>query len=755
MIRFFLRWRHWLLLAVCLGSLGVYLALNNQRERGRIEAREVERLTQSSMVIENTLTRQFTAINRCLESILAEIPDWEGRATGRTEGLQHIKSLALAMPSVQNFLLLDAKGNVTLSSREELIGRNFFLREYFQQSLRASDPTTLHVGAPFKSTPDVYVLDLSRAVTDANGKFAGVAVAAVDPVDLQILLSSVRYADDMRSTLAHGDGTVFAVEPPTSAVLGADLSNVDSFFNRHLKSHIPVNHFKGKADAAGDERLVVLRTIQSPDLFTDKPVVFAVSRQLDSLFVQWRNDVQKQSLAYLFLVLASSLGLSFYQRQRLQLRVNNQRLKLASEASGVGIWEYDLSTKRYHWDDAMFGLFGLTPQAVNALNNDWLLLLLPGELERMKAAVRATIEHDLVLDLTFQIRRRDGGVRFMRTRSSLYHGPRSNAPKRLIGTTEDVTERQMLEIDLRVAATAFDCQESILISDQNKLILRVNRAFTELYGYTSQEVLGVTPKILQSGRHEQAFYAAMWDGINRTGNWQGEIWNRRKNGDMVPVWLSITAVRNNDGLVTHFVASHTDITLRMAAEDEIKQLALHDPLTHLPNRRLLNDRLHRALIQAKRDQKRLALMFIDLDKFKPVNDAFGHQAGDELLRAAALRLQACVRESDTVARIGGDEFVLLLPTIDSAEDAMAVAEKIRQAVTQPFTLPEGQQVSISLSAGIAIYPEHGHDEAELTKHADVAMYRAKAAGRDKLVLFSATTENGTLYQDIATQQGQL
>jgi diguanylate cyclase (GGDEF)-like protein/PAS domain S-box-containing protein len=702
--------------------------------------------------MEDTLTRQFTAINRSLESISTEMLYWDGRANGRNETLQHIKSMEAAMPSVRTLLGLDAKGTVTLSSRDELTRRNFFQREYFQLPLQSSNPKTLHVSAPFKSALDVYVLALSRAVMDADGKFVGVVVATVDPVDLQILLSSIRYADDMRSTLVHGDGAVFAIDPPTSGALGADLSNAGSFFSQHLKSHVPVSHFKGKAYAAGDERLVVLRTIQPPDLSMNKPVVFAVSRQLDSLFVQWRSDVQNQFLAYLLLVLLCSLGLTLYHRQRVQLRVNNQRLKLATEASGVGIWEYDLSTQRYHWDNAMYGLFGLTPQSVNALNNDWRQLLLPGELDRMKEATRATIQHDVAFDLTFQVRRTDGEVRFMRNRAALYRDARG-MPSRLIGATEDVTERDLQEAYLRVAATVFDCQEAIVVTDAKQLILRVNPAFTALFGYTSVDVVGATPKILQSGRHGQAFYAALWDGINRNGAWQGEIWNRRKSAEVFPLWLNVSAVHNHHGVVTHFVATYTDITLRKAAEDEIKQLAFYDPLTQLPNRRLLNDRLHQAVIQAKRDQKRLAVMFIDLDKFKPVNDAFGHQTGDDLLRAVAQRLQASVRESDTVARIGGDEFVLLLPIIDNAEDAMAVAEKVHHALTQPFTLPKGQIVNISSSTGIAIYPDHGHDETELTKHADAAMYRAKAAGRDRFVLFSATTENGTA-QPFNTQQAQ-
>ena len=187
--------------------------------------------------------------------------------------------------------------------------------------------------------------------------------------------------------------------------------------------------------------------------------------------------------------------------------------------------------------------------------------------------------------------------------------------------------------------------------------------------------------------------------------------------------------------MTHYVATHTDITLRKAADEEIKHLAFYDTLTHLPNRRLLQDRLHQAMWHAKRDSRRLAVLFIDLDQFKPVNDEFGHQAGDELLQAVAHRLQACVRESDTVARIGGDEFMVLLPRIELAQDASGVAEKIHEALKQPFTLSEGETVSISSSTGIAIYPEHGRDEATLTSHADIAMYRAKLAGRDRFVMF--------------------
>ena len=743
MRRFLRNWRQWLLLAVGLSAGGVYLAFNLQREHANIETRELERLAKQSKVIEDNLTRQLVAINLALESIITELPDWARQADGHDVAIQHLKSMDASMPTVRTFLVLDAKGTVILSSRAELMGRSFYQRDYFQAPLQSLNPKILYVSAPFKSVLDVFSIALTRAVVDANGKFGGVVVASVEPTDIEILLNSVRYADDMRSMLVHGDGKVFVIEPQNPGVLGKDLSDPRSFFGQHLKSGRPVSYFTGSSYATGDKRLPALRTIQPPALAMDKPLVIVVSREMNALFAPWQRDVRNKLLVYVLLAMLSSLGLWFYRRQRARQRVSEQRLKLATEAAGVGIWEFDLKSRRYHWDPAMFELFGLDPQSGNERNDDWHQLLLPGELERIKAATLAVLKTRQAFNLTFQIRRQDGQVRFMRNRATL-HCDESNAPCRLIGTTEDVTERKLREADLRIAAAAFECQESIMVTDANRVILRVNRAFTELFGYTAQDVLGATPRVLQSGRHDPAFYAAMWDGITRGGAWQGEIWDRRKNGEHFPVWLSITAVCNDDGGVTHYVATHTDITLRKAAEEEIQQLAFYDPLTGLPNRRLLQDRLHQAMSQAKRDHSRLALLFLDLDKFKPVNDDFGHQAGDELLQAVAQRLQACVRESDTVARVGGDEFVLLLPSIEAAIAASAVARKIHDALIEPFALSHGQNVRISSSTGIAIYPEHGSDETELTQHADAAMYQAKAAGRDRFVLFVPASEHATL-----------
>ena len=733
-MRLVFRWRHWLLMVACLGALGTYLAAQNQRERNRIEAREVDRLSVQSQMIEDNLRRMLTTINNSLQSIIDEQPNWRSGAVSQDEAIRHLKTLRVGMLSVKTFQLLDAQGKVVLSNREELMGRDFRLREYYQAARRTLNAKTLHVSAPFQSALDGYVINLSRPLLDGNGGFLGVVAATVDPVDLQIMLNSMQHVADMRSTLLHGDGTAFVVEPPTPGIVGTHLLAADSLFGQHYRRDQATSQFVGTSSVTADERLYVLRTIQPAELFMDKPLVVAISRQRQSLFAQWQNDVRSQFVLYLIVVLFSSVALFYYRRQLERTRLDNQRLKLASEASGVGIWEYDLRTRRYHWDAAMFDLFGLTPESVNELNNDWRALLLPGELERMTEATRATINHAQAFDLTFRIQRKDGQVRFMRNRAALYRDD-YGVPSRLIGATEDVTQRDMQEADLRVAATVFDCQEAIVVTDARQRILRVNRAFTDLFGYSAAEAIGQPPRFLRSARHEQTFYDTMWQDIKRDGCWQGEYWSTHKNGQEFPVWLNISAVRDLHGKVSHYVATHIDITLRKAAEDEIKQLAFHDPLTQLPNRRLLEDRMQRAVIQARRDKRHLALLFIDLDNFKPVNDEYGHQAGDELLQAVALRLQACVREADTVARPGGDEFVILLSVVDVPQDAMSVAEKVRRSVSEPFTLSQGQTVRISSSIGIAIYPEHGLDVTELSTHADAAMYRAKTTGRDRFELY--------------------
>ncbi|GAB2880701.1 bifunctional diguanylate cyclase/phosphodiesterase [Uliginosibacterium flavum] len=324
-------------------------------------------------------------------------------------------------------------------------------------------------------------------------------------------------------------------------------------------------------------------------------------------------------------------------------------------------------------------------------------------------------------------------------------------------TLTDVTPIHQAAVAARVAAIAFESQEGIFVTDSARRILRVNRAFTELTGYSADEVIGHTPSLLRSGRHGPEFYAALEACLQQSGTWQGEIWNRRKNGEIYLEWLMITAVKDEMGAITHYVATLNDITARKAAVAEIERLAFYDPLTQLPNRRLMRDRLEQALANTARRQCYGALMMIDLDHFKMLNDTQGHDVGDQLLVEVASRLQSCVRVGDTVARLGGDEFVVILENLDQGRDAIMQAEGValkimerlsEQAYLLDLTVPGGpvnqRSHRSSLSTGITLFGDVPVSVDELMKRADTAMYQAKAEGRNAVRFFDPRMQEAVM-----------
>jgi diguanylate cyclase (GGDEF)-like protein/PAS domain S-box-containing protein len=305
--------------------------------------------------------------------------------------------------------------------------------------------------------------------------------------------------------------------------------------------------------------------------------------------------------------------------------------------------------------------------------------------------------------------------------------------------TRDITERKKYESELKIAASAFESQEGIMITDANNIIVRVNHAFTAITGYSAEDAIGKNPRLLSSGCQSKAFYEAMFYSINQTGVWQGEIRNRRKSGEIYPENLAIMAVKDDNGIITNYVATITDLSLSQAAADEIKNLAFYDMLTQLPNRRMLLDRLKIALASSARSGQRGALLFLDLDNFKTLNDTLGHDVGDLLLQQIAQRLTVCLRESDTAARLGGDEFVVLLEglsdqDIGSAAQAEAAGYKILAALNEPYQLATHLYHSTS-SIGITLFDSQQTGAEELLRQADIAMYQAKAAGRNGLRFF--------------------
>jgi diguanylate cyclase (GGDEF)-like protein/PAS domain S-box-containing protein len=307
----------------------------------------------------------------------------------------------------------------------------------------------------------------------------------------------------------------------------------------------------------------------------------------------------------------------------------------------------------------------------------------------------------------------------------------------IVKRAEDLIRWQVRE--LRLAATVINTMdEAVAVTDADNLIVSVNPAFTAVTGYAPEEVIGKDPKLLASGTNPPELYRDMWTTLTTGGNWRGEIRNRTKSGKPYVEWLSVKQVRDGNGLPTHHVAVFSDITERKKLEERMHRLANYDALTGLPNRTLFSDRLQQAVAKARRDRTRMAVLYVDLDKFKPVNDMFGHHAGDLLLKEVAGRLKSCLRrESDTVVRMGGDEFVVILPEISARGEATMVAQKILYVLSRPFETA-ARRIEISSTIGVAVFPEDGADGQRLLKSADAAMYRAKEAGRNRVELAGGT-----------------
>jgi diguanylate cyclase (GGDEF)-like protein/PAS domain S-box-containing protein len=308
---------------------------------------------------------------------------------------------------------------------------------------------------------------------------------------------------------------------------------------------------------------------------------------------------------------------------------------------------------------------------------------------------------------------------------------------------QEIAKREEVEQQLRLLAVTFESHEAIVITDDKAKILRVNKAFTLLTGYSAEEALGKNMRLISSGKQDPEFYKQFWKELIDTKQYAGEIWNRRKSGEFYPQWLTVSGIADAEGITTHYVGHLVDITQHKNAELEIRKLAFYDPLTGLANRRLLLDRLRQQLVVAKRNKDYGAIIFLDLDEFKLLNDTYGHHVGDDLLIQVASRLCSVLREEDTASRLGGDEFVILISAKElsyqkARDNAMIVATKIQAALNEVYLLNNVQHHFTS-SMGVAIFPEQHADSEEIIKSADKAMYQSKRAGRNIISVFHETT----------------
>ncbi len=433
-----------------------------------------------------------------------------------------------------------------------------------------------------------------------------------------------------------------------------------------------------------------------------------------------------------------SLDITEMKRKNESLQMSEARLKEAHRLAIIGDWSWDVVTDTHVWSEETYLIYGLNPNEPPANYHQVEQYFTAESWKLLSAAVGEALAHGAAYDCDAEVVRPDGAHRWITARGKADFDANGKVTS-LHGTIQDITERKQAEINLQIAAVAFESQDSVMITDASLNILRVNKAFTEIFGYTSEEAVGRTAKLLRSGSQDSAFYEEIWQKINTTGSWKGEILNRHKNGQLLSNLLSISAVKGKDGIITHYVGSHVDITERKAAADKILHIAFHDLLTQLPNRQLFNDRLKQAIASSARTSQIGALLLIDLDNFKTLNDTLGHDVGDLLLQQVAERLTLNVRDGDTVARLGGDEFVVLLEdlsdnVLDAASAAEALGEQILNALNQPYRLGPHQYHSTS-SIGVTMFEGSHLVIADLLKQADISMYQAKKAGRNTLRFF--------------------
>ena len=451
-----------------------------------------------------------------------------------------------------------------------------------------------------------------------------------------------------------------------------------------------------------------------------------------------------QSLKGFLFVLVSGLALycalaQHWREQHLAraaLKGSEERLALALDSAQEGMWDWDMKSNRVFYSRRYCEMLGYSPEDFGTDREAWLSRLHPEDRHLAEERLRALVDdRPPYYEGIFRLRHRNGDYRWLYARGQLLLDE-DGEPSRFIGTSSDITQRRADEESLRQAAVVFDSTlEGVLVTDRELKIVHVNPAFSRITGYSSDEVLGKAPNMFKSGHHDPDFYRSLWHALEQRGSWSGEIWNRRKGGDVFPIWQCIRSIHDENGNLSHYVAVFSDISAIKHSQQELDYLAHHDPLTSLPNRLLFGERIDQALQRARQDGRRGALLLVDLDHFKIVNESLGHNTGDQLLKLIGERLHNALGQGVTLARLGGDEFGLLSGDCAQAEHASLLAQRLLDCLEQPFSIGD-ETLFVGASIGISLFPDDGDSVEKLLRNADSALFRAKSSGRQTFSFYS-------------------
>lgn len=630
----------------------------------------------------------------------------------------------------RDLAVLDERGRVVLTV-SKVAQPDLSDREYFT-TLRDSPDRDFYVGKPIQSRgTNKWIIPVAHRMLGPEREFRGVVVCGVAPAYFIDFYRREDLNENGVVTLLGRDGVTRARRAREGDSFGEDVRG--GLLNLVRQKRV--------GDFIGSDNLDSVIRFQSYRELADYDLIVSVGLSVDESLADVRARLRDYRYLTIFAtayILAFGAAIIFVSmsRRRHQQRAHLDQMQRQAILDNIGevAWFKDAQSRFLAVNHAFIDMCGRElDQIIGKTDGD----LFPShiaqryvadDIQVMREGARKVVEEELP--------RADGTTLTIETSKSCVRSA-NGTPIGTVGIARDITARRLEEKERRLSAKAFESvAEGIMVTDENRKIVSVNKALSTITGYPPEELLGRTPKILQSGRHDAAFYEAMWKEISSTGFWHGEVWDRRKNGEIFPQLLSISAVVDEAEKLTHYVGISTDISSLKRYEERLRYQALHDALTGLPNRFQFQERFNDMVARAHRHRTQVAVMMLDLDRFKHVNDSLGHAVGDQLLQQVAERLKSCIRQVDVIGRFGGDEFAVLLDNINGAQGAATVAGRFLQAFASPFSL-SGHEIFVSSSIGISCYPADATAPETLLKNADAAMYRAKAGGRNSYQFFSA------------------
>lgn len=698
---------------------------------------EEQAASEAALQRAHNLTRVFEAQTlrtmQAIEVDLALIAHEYKMGKGKVDFARLLAAKLIDKALFQEVVILDEHGKVVQSNNES---NQFDLsdREYFAV-MKEQQGDAIYVGLPLSGRRSKrWLIPIVRRIEGPRGEFMGLVGYGINPsYFVDFYRREDLQQDGVVTLIGSKDGITRARRARGDDSFGQDASH-GRLWEMYTQKDVLVGDFVSAGSLDGVRRFQSFRKVPNYNLLVtvglsvDEALTVARERGRE-----YRNFAIFGSLA--LLVLGSTLVAAVWRRRLEREWANLQELQRQAILDNIAdvAWFKDTQSRFLAVNKAFVDICKQPMEQIIGKTDHELFpqhiaeAYRADDIDVMSRAGRKVIEEELV--------HADGTTQTIETFKSRVVS-REGTVIGTVGIARDISKRRQDEEARRLSAKAFESiAEGIMVTDENKRIVSINKAFSTITGYQPEDVLGQSPKILQSGRHDAAFYAEMWKDIESAGFWHGEIWDRRKNGEIFPELLSISAVADEAGKTSHYVGVCTDISSLKRYEERLRYQAQHDALTGLPNRFQFQERFNDMLARAERQGAQVAVMMLDLDRFKHVNDSLGHAAGDLLLQQVAERLKSCLRQIDVVARFGGDEFAVLLDQT-TVQGAAAIADKLMSSFELPVSLA-GHQIFISGSIGISCYPADATDAETLLKNADAAMYRAKAEGRNGFQFFSA------------------